>query len=762
MSIIDDTAQEQVQASKNWRDLENQISKVIDPFNGDLDLKNSNANINGLSVQGKLQQIANEASKLYSLKNLVNKKAAKAHIDGDIHIHDLDYYATKTTTCTQIDLGEMLKNGIWNEHGYIRPPKSIETAGQLAAVVLQSHQNQQHGGQSYANFDFDLAPYVELSVERNKKHLINDIELTGARWESVLSPEELEERAWEITERETLQAMEGFVHNINTMHSRGGGQVVFASVNFGMDTSRAGRMVSKCLMQAQSNGLGKGETPIFPILIVKLKEGVNYNPEDPNYDIFKMSMEVTAKRLFPNWVFEDAPFNKDYGDDPKDACATMGALRGKEKITLKHNNLVYSQVRFDDAFSMIKGEKELEGNKEEYFSAVSQFEEECRKQEKSPFYSTEETKLSGVYRITNKKDLKTYIGSSTNIQQRFHDHRARLKAGHFDSGYQFNEPQNPDDFCYDILELCNKEDFKEKENYYIKKYNTQTFGYNKRDGLDERDNRAVNPSAFKVKIDKEYKKPFASDKDEYIQLRDWFVWDNGRWTPLKGIMKIAKEGAADIMSIKYQLRGKEYSIDATFDHPFVTNHGRIAVKDLDIDNDKLIADDGSECDILDINFLMQEEDVYDLETYTDTFDVSRIRSHNCRTRLFTDVYGKNTSQKRGNASFTSINLPRLAILADHDVDKFFRLLHEKLELCHDQLLERFKYQCTATIDEFKYMAENNTQAEDFKKTGNIYDAIKHSSLSIGFIGLAEALVALTGKHHGESKEAQELGLRLLR
>ena len=458
MSIIDDVSQEQAEASKNWHTLEGQIDKVIDPFNGDLDLKNSNANINGLSVQGKLQQIANEASKIYALKNLVNKKAAKAHMDGDIHIHDLDYYATKTTTCTQIDLGEMLKNGIWNEHGYIRPPKSIETAGQLAAVVLQSHQNQQHGGQSYANFDFDLAPYVLLSVERNKKHLINDIELTGARWESVLSAEDLEERAWEITERETLQAMEGFVHNINTMHSRGGGQVVFASVNFGMDTSRAGRMVSKCLMQAQANGLGHGETPIFPILIVKLKEGVNYNPEDPNYDIFQMSLKVTAKRLFPNWVFEDAPFNADYGDDPKDACATMG----------------------------------------------------------------------------------------------------------------------------------------------------------------------------------------------------------------------------------------------------------------------------------------------------------------CRTRLFNDVYGKNTSRKRGNASFTSINLPRIGIEANHDINKFYQLLDEKLELVHDQLLERFEYQCKATVDEFRYMAENNTQYEDFKATGNIRDAIKHSSLSIGFIGLAETLVALIGKHHGESEEAQKLGLEIVK
>lgn len=767
MSIINNSAQEQQEASKNWRTLEAQIDKIVDPTNGDLDLKNSNANINGLSVQGKLQQFANEASKIYSLKNLVSKKAAKAHMEGDIHIHDLDYYATKTTTCDQLDLKELFEKGIWNEHGYIRPPKSIGTAAQLAAVVLQSHQNQQHGGQSINNFDFDLAPYVKLSYEKNLKELQKH-KATG----------DLEKLAWKEVENQTLQAMEGFIHNINTMHSRGGGQVVFASINFGLDTTREGRLVSKCLMQAQSNGLGHGETPIFPILCFKVKEGINYNPEDPNYDLFKMTFEVTARRLFPNWVFEDAPFNLaglDMSSPERMAltsCASMGALRGKERITLKHNNLVYSQIRFDDAFLLIKGKKDIIGNKEEYFSSVSQFEEKCKELGKSPFSSPDKEKLSGIYRITNKRDLKTYIGSSTNIQQRFHDHRARLKVGHFDAGYRFDTPQNPDDFCYDIIELCEKKDFKEKENYYIKKYNTQTFGYNKRDGLDEKDNRAVNPSVFSVKVNKEYKVPFTSDKDEYIKLEDWFVWDEGKWAPVKGIMKISSEGAADIMSIKYSVRGKEYSIDATSDHPFVTNHGRIQVRDLDIDNDKLIADDGSECDILDINFLMQEEDVYDLETFTDTFDVSRIRSHNCRTRLYTDVNGDiSTSNKRGNASFTTINLPRLGLLAaqakdteDDKTTEFFRLLDEKLELCHDQLLERYKWQCSAAPEEFMYMYQNNTVmgAESWHKTGNIEDCLKHFSLSIGFIGLAEALVALTGFHHGENVKSRNLGLRIVK
>ena len=258
--------------------------------------------------------------------------------------------------------------------------------------------------------------------------------------------------------------MEALVHNLNTMHSRAGAQVPFTSINFGLDTSKEGRMVSKCLMQAQSNGLGNGETPIFPILVFKVKEGINYNPEDKNYDLLKMSFEVTAKRLFPNWIFEDAPFN-----------------------------LV----------------------------------------------------------------------------------------------------------CYD-----------EK-------------------------------------------------------------------------------------------------------HPELS-----------------------------------------------------IATMGCRTRLARSVFEESdkTSVKRGNISFTSINLPRLGILANKNIDKFFELLDEKLDLVHDQLLERYKYQCTADKTEFEYMVKNKTMigAEEFEKSNNAEDMVKHGSLSIGFIGLAETLVSLIGKHHGESDEAQQLGLKIVK
>lgn len=429
MSIVDTNSSIE-ETLTSYKDLMEKIRIVSDPFDENSDIKRGNANINGLSVQGKLQQIANESSKIYALKYLVSPRFAKAHQNGDIHIHDLDYYLTKTTTCTQIDLGEMLRNGIWNEHGWIRPPKSIQTAAYLAAVVLQSHQNQQHGGQSYPNFDFDLAPYVRLSYDKNYNRIFSEAQKVSS---GVVNVDELEKAAWEQTEHDTLQAMEGFVHNINTMHSRGGGQVVFASVNFGLDTSKEGRLVSKCLMQAQCNGLGKGETPIFPILIVKVKEGINYNPEDPNYDIFKMSMEVTAKRLFPNWVFEDSPFNAEF-DDLKDAVATMGCIDYDETITISKD-----------------GEKELTYKIGDFFKnqekSISKQSLESKAERFARFYEKQgDVERASKIRNTAKE---YYTGINQWAKKFFKDNGRKPAKGDFEEYFGRDFPRHKDQRKFD-------------------------------------------------------------------------------------------------------------------------------------------------------------------------------------------------------------------------------------------------------------------------------------------------------------------------
>ena len=310
----------------------------------DSDVKRSNANVDGNSAMGKMLQFGAEGSKVFAKTLLLRPDIAAAHDNGDIHIHDLDFYATGTLTCCQSDPFVLFENGGFNTgHGHLRTPNSIGSYGALAAILLQANQNEQHGGQSIPNFDYAMAPGVNKSFRKALKRNLekynkfagkklnlevkdtyeygDEDKLKKAKW-----PKEVVEASNEDVERETLQAMEGFIHNLNTMHSRAGAQVPFTSINFGTDTSPAGRLVSKYLLEATENGLGKGETPIFPISIFKVKSGVNYEPGDPNYDLFKKSMEVSAKRLFPNFCFIDAPYNLKYykKGDYRTEIATMG------------------------------------------------------------------------------------------------------------------------------------------------------------------------------------------------------------------------------------------------------------------------------------------------------------------------------------------------------------------------------------------------------------------------------------------------------
>ena len=310
----------------------------------DSDIKRSNANVDGNSAMGKMLQFGAEGSKVFAKTLLLRPDIAAAHDNGDIHIHDLDFYATGTLTCCQSDPFRLFENGGFNTgHGHLRTPNSIGSYGALAAILLQANQNEQHGGQSIPNFDYAMAPGVNKSFRKAlKRNLAKYNKFTGKKVELEIKDDyeygddaKLEKAKWpkavveasnEDVERETLQAMEGFVHNLNTMHSRAGAQVPFTSINFGTDTSPAGRLVSMDLLQATENGLGKGETPIFPISIFKVKSGVNYEPDDPNYDLFKKSMEVSAKRLFPNFCFIDAPYNLKYykKGDYRTEIATMG------------------------------------------------------------------------------------------------------------------------------------------------------------------------------------------------------------------------------------------------------------------------------------------------------------------------------------------------------------------------------------------------------------------------------------------------------
>ncbi len=322
------------------------------------DAKRENANIDGNSAMGTMLQYGSTVSKEFAKAYLMKKKFADAHDNGDIHIHDMDFLAMGTTTCTQIDLNKLFKNGFSTGHGYLREPQDIMSYSALAAIAVQSNQNDQHGGQSIPAFDYYLAPGVLKTFKKQYKTAISELlDFTGFDTfininkvndkidkldsiefdleymdECAKESEEVKhifkkayETAYKKTDKRTYQAMEAFVHNLNTMHSRAGAQVPFSSINFGTDISPEGRMVVRNYLLSIDAGLGKSETPIFPISIFKVKEGVNYNKEDPNYDLFRLSCEVSAKRLFPNFSFMDSPFNKQfYKGDFNTEVAYMG------------------------------------------------------------------------------------------------------------------------------------------------------------------------------------------------------------------------------------------------------------------------------------------------------------------------------------------------------------------------------------------------------------------------------------------------------
>ena len=470
----------------------------------DEDAKRENANVDGDTAMGTMLQYGSTISKEFAKSYLMKSKFGEAHDDGDIHIHDMDFLAMGTTTCMQIELDRLFKNGFSTGHGFLRCPNDIMSYSALAAIAIQANQNDQHGGQSIPAFDYYMAPgvlktfkkqfkqqiydlldYVDLVSFVNMDKVANvidklnsiDVDITifdnfYKDSDSILKIfSKSYDKALEKTNRITYQAMEAFIHNLNTMHSRAGAQVPFSSINFGTDTSSEGRMVTSNLLLAIDSGLGHGETPIFPVSIFKVKEGINYNKTDKNYDLFRLACKVSAKRLFPNFSFIDAPFNLS-------------------------------------------------------------------------FYK--------------EGDYRTEVG--------------------------------------------------------------------------------------------------------YM---------------------------------------------------------------------------------------------------------------GCRTRVMSDITDKNneTTGGRGNLSFTSINLPRIAIkhgicLGERDkadMDGFYKELSEKMELVRDQLLERFEIQCSKRCYNFPFLLEQGvwTDGDKLKPTDRLRKILKHGSLTIGFIGLAETLKALIGKHHGEDKKAQKLGLEII-
>ena len=383
------------------REMNTRLMKVYEDltFKSSLenDIKRENANIDGDTAMGTMLKYGSEGAKQFCEMFILDTEHSRAHREGDIHIHDMDFY-TLTTTCCQIDLLKLFKDGFSTGHGFLREPADIRSYSALACIALQSNQNDQHGGQSVPNFDYARAPGVAKTFRKSYRDnlakaldvyagidtceelartLLADVEKqTGMepvydnsnsfdaamleRLQATVGEEAdkilafTRKYAAKSTKRATYQAMEALVHNLNTMHSRAGAQVPFTSLNYGTDTSAEGRLVTECLLLATEAGLGNGEVSIFPIHIFKVKEGINFNPGEPNYDLFQLAIRVSAKRLFPNFSFLDAPYNKQYYQEgkPETEVAYMGCRTRvmtnvndpSREITYGRGNLSFTSI----------------------------------------------------------------------------------------------------------------------------------------------------------------------------------------------------------------------------------------------------------------------------------------------------------------------------------------------------------------------------------------------------------------------------------
>lgn len=416
----------------------------------DSDIKRENANIDGDTAMGTMLKYGSEGSKQFYQMFMIKPEHAQAHINGDIHIHDMDFAPMGTTTCTQIDLIKLFDGGFSTGHGTLREPNDIASYAALACIAIQSNQNDQHGGQAIVNFDYSMAlgvrktfkklylknlakslillvdnTILEKDIKNNAqkiekdKNLVPELELK--KCESYFEEEKAflmnycndkekirqcqrfaHQQAVKETDRATYQAMESLIHNLNTMHSRAGAQTPFSSINYGMDISPEGRLVMKNILLATEAGLGNGETPIFPIQIFRVKEGVNYNPEDVNYDLFKLAIRCSAKRLFPNFSFVDAPFNLQYYKEghPETEIAYMGCrtrvignvVDPEREICNGRGNLSFTSINLPRLAIESKGDIDLFFKKLDNMvdlcidQLLERFEQQCKKKVKNaPF-----------------------------------------------------------------------------------------------------------------------------------------------------------------------------------------------------------------------------------------------------------------------------------------------------------------------------------------------------------------------------------------
>lgn len=695
------------------RTTKSEIVKTIKEIT-ESDLKSSNilrdnANEAGATPAGTYGKIASETNKMYNLLNDIDRKYAAEHKEGRIHIHDLNFY-NLSFNCLFAPVGKLLEHGFDTGTGFLRSPTSIQTASALTAVILQLQSNQQFGGIADDNLDFDLAPYVDKSFHHNlKKELDSYIEYTGNEIPytndySMNEPlcslhakfnHKIVDNAIMQTEKDTYQAMEALIGNLNSLQSRSGNQVPFSSLNFGLDTSNCGRMVSINLIKSQYAGLGDGLTAIFPILIFKLMRGVNKDPQDPNYDIYKGSIKVLARRFYPNFVNCDSTFNKPY----------IKYEEKKVKLNKKDDLYEVKYFKFGDLHFTIEYLKKPKKFEKAYYlinSTVYQLDS----------FDNGEILLKRLIPNTTVATMGCAIGTETvAIQDEVDRFLKRLNL--------INVPY----LTFKLSDLWKD---------YSAKYNVNYEG-----------------------------------NSEYIDLSKKLVYIKDRSNFVKCLKLIHNKNVNNFMKIEFS---NEKSIMVTTDHPLYLESGRTMAESCKI-GDK-IDYLGEIVEITSIKYTSIVADSYDVETSSDHFELSGFNSGNCRTRVIGNINGPEQTTARGNFAFHTINLPRIAIesyLAEDDQEKrinlFFNKLDELLIDVKQSLLDRFSLISNKTYESYPFTMQQGLYLTSDDKVHNLTDKVgevlKQSTLSIGYVGLYETILALTGKTWGKDYEIKDLGFKII-
>ena len=786
-----DVAKAYILYRKQRENIRNSKSHLTKTFNEilsidarDNDLARENANIDGNAPMGLMLLFGSETAKDYTKRYLLDPKHAEMHDKGDFHIHDLNMYPC-TFNCCHIGLKDLFEKGFSTGEGKIRTPQSIQTASALSAIIIQSNQNDMFGGQSIPTFEYDLAPYVAktfvkrlyecielalgieftdekiknecFSIYNKKNTLIDCVDELKSYLKSLLGDKTdyVIRKAIQMTDKDVYQSMEALIHNLNTMRSRAGAQTPFSSINYGTGTTAEQRMIIKNILLATKSGMGNHETPIFPIQVFKIKEGINANPQDPNYDLFKLACEVTSTRMYPNYLNIDVPYNLQYyrKGKPETEIATMGASRGDAIVSIKVGDAELYDIRLDHAFKIIreftKERKDLQSR-----SLLKMFKDKC-----------------GVYKITHVSG-KYYVGSSKDIRRRITEHRYSIRHnGKIGEIYNLNDFDTKN-YKFELLEECNADDLWEVESKYVDTNDENCVNYK-----DPRNNGNFNSVNRDIALHGcSYSTIPQTDRSHcwYRKLKDnanVFVLSKNQWEPVRSIIFNDDKINLKMYEIQFKTKDCIKSLFLTEDHPLHTQRGRIESKDLTTDDVVFDSITHEKYSIIRVKELSEKFETYDFEVDNDMFDLNGIVSHNCRTRVIGQLgTDEGCVVNRGNIAFNTINLPRIAfkvLKSSNDVTELYHSFIEMFDCVIDEsineLLKRVKFLCKKKVYNFPFLMGQKIYkgSENLGWEDSIEPALRNGTLSVGFVGLAECLKLLTGKHHGESEHSLDLGLQIV-